>query len=46
MEAEVTPSRRALGTSHRIHNDGAETLHIAWGFNRSDLTEAGIVWDE
>jgi oxalate decarboxylase/phosphoglucose isomerase-like protein (cupin superfamily) len=34
------------GTGHRIHNDGAETLHIAWGFNRPDLTEVGIVWDE
>ena len=34
------------GTSHRIHNDRDEVLHLAWGFNRGSLTEVGFVWDE
>jgi len=34
------------GTPHRIDNDGDETLFFAWGFNRSELSEVGIVWDE
>jgi oxalate decarboxylase/phosphoglucose isomerase-like protein (cupin superfamily) len=34
------------GVGHRIHNDGQEILHIAWGFNRSELKDVGIVWDE
>jgi quercetin dioxygenase-like cupin family protein len=31
---------------HRIENDGSETLHIMWGFDRGQLDEVGIVWDE
>lgn len=34
------------GTPHRIHNDGTETLFFAWGFNRPELDQVGIVWDE
>ncbi|HEX5192762.1 MAG TPA: cupin domain-containing protein [Solirubrobacteraceae bacterium] len=34
------------GTSHRIHNDRADELHIAWGFNRESLADVGFVWDE
>jgi oxalate decarboxylase/phosphoglucose isomerase-like protein (cupin superfamily) len=31
---------------HRIENDGAETLHFLWGFDRGELDEVGIVWEE
>jgi oxalate decarboxylase/phosphoglucose isomerase-like protein (cupin superfamily) len=34
------------GVPHRIDNDGGERLHIAWGFDRAELDEVGIVWDE
>jgi quercetin dioxygenase-like cupin family protein len=34
------------GTGHRIENDGGDVLHIAWGFDRPELNEAGIIWDE
>jgi oxalate decarboxylase/phosphoglucose isomerase-like protein (cupin superfamily) len=34
------------GVGHRIHNDTTEPVHIAWGFDRADLKEVGIVWDE
>ena len=34
------------GVPHRIDNDGGERLHIAWGFDRPELDEVGIVWDE
>ena len=34
------------GTGHRIHNDSGERLHFAWGFDRAELEEVGIVWDE
>ena len=34
------------GVAHRIENDGDQTLHIAWGFDRPELEDVGIVWDE
>ena len=34
------------GVPHRIDNDGAERLHFVWGFDRPELAEVGIVWDE
>ena len=34
------------GTSHRIHNDRGDELHIAWGFDRGSLADVGFVWDE
>jgi mannose-6-phosphate isomerase-like protein (cupin superfamily) len=34
------------GVPHRIVNDGGERLHIAWGFDRAELEDVGIVWDE
>ena len=34
------------GVPHRIDNDGGERLHIAWGFDRPELEDVGIVWDE
>ena len=34
------------GVAHRIENDGDQTLLIAWGFDRSELEDVGIVWDE
>jgi oxalate decarboxylase/phosphoglucose isomerase-like protein (cupin superfamily) len=34
------------GVAHRIENDGGQTLHIAWGFDRPELDDVGIVWDE
>jgi quercetin dioxygenase-like cupin family protein len=34
------------GVPHRIENDGGERLHIAWGFDRPELEDVGIVWDE
>lgn len=34
------------GVPHRIVNDGPGTLHIAWGFDKPELIEVGIIWDE
>jgi quercetin dioxygenase-like cupin family protein len=34
------------GVAHRIENDGGQVLHIAWGFDRPELDDVGIVWDE
>jgi oxalate decarboxylase/phosphoglucose isomerase-like protein (cupin superfamily) len=34
------------GVPHRIENDGGERLHFAWGFDRPEFEDAGIVWDE
>jgi hypothetical protein len=34
------------GTSHRIENDGTSALHIAWGFDRPNLADVGIIWEE
>ena len=34
------------GVPHRIENDGPGTLHIAWGFDKPELIEVGIIWDE
>ena len=34
------------GVAHRIENDGDQTLQIAWGFDRPELEDVGIVWDE
>jgi oxalate decarboxylase/phosphoglucose isomerase-like protein (cupin superfamily) len=34
------------GVPHRIENDGRERLHFAWGFDRPEFEDVGIVWDE
>jgi hypothetical protein len=36
----------SVGVPHRIENDGGERLHIAWGFDRAELEDVGIIWDE
>jgi NADPH-dependent 2,4-dienoyl-CoA reductase/sulfur reductase-like enzyme len=47
VSAETTlPYDGTPVSPHGIEIDGGERLHIAWGFDRRELEEVGIVGDE